>query len=187
VHVSNRFRRTRAGIEAKFGAAEAAALRRLFTELVDLLDDGDGDPAAASADPLERLFAESKERSRPDDPVLARLLPDAYADDEAASSEYRRLTEGDLRAGKVAAASAALASLQLADDGRVRLDGEGAQAWLSALNDLRLSLGTRFEVTEDLHEEVERMPSDDPRLPGLSAYLWLGWLQETLVQAVAGW
>ena len=158
----------------------------MLTELVSLLDDTGG--AARSDDPLERLMADSDtSRERPDDPVLARLLPDAYDDDEAAA-EYRRLTEGDLRAGKVAAARTALGTLQGAGAGeKLLLDDEQAQAWLSAINDLRLSLGTRYEVTEDTYDEMESMAADDPRLAPLSAYLWLGALEETLVHALADW
>ena len=183
--MNNRFRRTRAGVEVRFGTVEAAALTRLLTELVSLLDDTGG--AARSDDPLEALMAGADtERERPDDPVLARLLPDAYDDGEAAA-EYRRLTEGDLRAGKVAAARTALATLEMAAGQKLLLDDEQAQAWLSAINDLRLSLGTRYEVTEDTYDEMDSMAADDPRLPPLSAYLWLGALEETLVHALADW
>lgn len=178
----SRFRRGRHGIEARLRPGEMAVLAGLLEQLVDVLDDS-GD---ATGDELERIVGAGP-RARPDDPVLARLLPDAYADDEEAAGEYRRLTEGDLRAGKVTAARRVLAGLQASGDGHLRLDDEDAEAWLSALNDLRLSLGTRLDVTEDTYAEVERMAPDDPRRPALTAYMWLGWLQETLVQAVAGW
>jgi len=79
----------------------------------------------------------------PADPILARLLPDAYADDPDASSEFRRYTELSLRSGKVAAAQTVLETLP-ADGGRIRLSEPDAQAWLRALNDVRLALGSSW-------------------------------------------
>ena len=61
----------------------------------------------------------------------------------------------------------------------MRLSRDQADAWLGALNDLRLVLGTRLEVTEDL--DADDLAEDDPRLPGLEIYGWLGWLQESLL------
>ena len=69
--------------------------------------------------------------------------------------------------------------------GRVRLSGPEAQAWLRALNDVRLALGVRLEVTEDFDELVARMSPDDPRLAYADMYHWLGYLQETLVGALS--
>ncbi|MGH3919863.1 MAG: DUF2017 family protein, partial [Pseudonocardiaceae bacterium] len=67
--------------------------------------------------------------------------------------------------------------------GRVRLSDEQAQAWLAALNDVRLALGTVLDVTEDMPDELA---PDDPRAPHLGVYHWLTWVQESLIQAVSG-
>ncbi len=172
------FRRTRAGIELRLRPGESAVLESLLAELVTMLAEEE------PTDPLEAMVGSSGPRPSPDDPVLARLLPDAYDDPEAAA-EYRGLMESELRAGKAGAARTVLAALERAGDGHVVLDDdEHVQAWLGALNDLRLALGTRYEVAEDTYELVDRLPPDDPRLPGLTAYLWLGWLQETLLEAL---
>ena len=64
-----------------------------------------------------------------------------------------------------------------------RLTKEEAEAWLTALNDLRLVLGTRLGVRED--ELLERLDPADPRAPGLGLYAYLSWLQEQLVEALA--
>lgn len=179
----NGFRRTRAGVQVSLAGPECALLRQVFAELVDLL----GEPAIAEPgdDPLERLLGiPSRDRDRPQDPALARLLPDAYADDRQAG-EYRRLTEGDLRAAKVHALRTALGTLPASGGLRAHLTEPVAEAWLSALNDARLTLGVRYEVDEDVADVLAGLPRTDPRVPGLSVYLWLGALQETLVAAVA--
>jgi hypothetical protein len=180
-----RFKRARhGGYECRFDRTEMVVLRRLLDELLALLD---ADEAAdASGDPLERMVRIAAEAHPPADPVLARLLPDAYPDDPEAATEFRRYTEPSLRSTKAQAARRVLADLASAKvEGRVRLDDPGAQAWLSALTDLRLALGTRLEVTEESYEELERMRGDDPRAATYAAYGWLGWLQETLVRALS--
>ncbi|CAM5733538.1 hypothetical protein SALBM311S_03004 [Streptomyces alboniger] len=57
-----------------------------------------------------------------------------------------------------------------------------SQQWLSSLNDLRLAIGSRLEISdEDDGDLLYHLPDDDPRKPMVMAYLWLGGLQETLV------
>jgi hypothetical protein len=116
----------------------------------------------------------------PEDPVLARLLPDAYTDDGERAAEFRRYTEDELRAAKRAAADAVLGSLP-ENGGRVVLDEALTDAWLGAINDIRLALGTRLEVTEDSYKELEGMDPTTRRARELTVFLWLGYLQETLV------
>ena len=59
-----------------------------------------------------------------------------------------------------------------------------ALAWLGALNDLRLTLGTRLEVREDSHDDLLQLASDDPRRSLYLVYDWLTYHQEKLVQAL---
>ena len=172
-----RFKKQRGGVRADLDPVEVDVLSAVCSDLLVLL----GEQDAADADPLAALVGLSDgPAERPEDPALARLLPDAYGDDDAAATEFRRYTEGDLRAGKRANASAVLASLSPLTDrgGRLLLDRDQADAWLGCLNDLRLVLGTRLEVTE----ETELDPDDDgPRGQALQVYAWLGWLQESLL------
>ncbi len=116
--------------------------------------------------------------------MLARLLPDAYRDDPEASGEFRRYTERDLRAGKVAAARTVLDTLPPAG-GRVRLTEPESQAWLRALNDVRLALGTRLGVTEGFDEEAAEISAEDPRSAYIWIYQWLAYLQDSLVTALS--
>lgn len=85
------------------------------------------------------------------DPVLRRLLPDAFLDDAVASEEFRRLTGDSVRGRKVTAIDSTLSDLALLQrqDGGVVLEVERARAWLTALNDARLALGTRLALGED--------------------------------------
>ncbi|MGV9312505.1 DUF2017 domain-containing protein [Streptomyces sp. NPDC003691] len=116
------------------------------------------------------------------------------SDDErrAASAEFRRFTENDLRAGKRANALALVRALDGLEAGGgsvsvLKLTPDESRQWLGALNDLRLTIGARLEVSEeddaagDQGGGLYHLPDGDPRKPMVMAYLWLGVLQETLV------
>jgi len=175
---------------------EISIIRSLAVQLLELIGPGPGEDA--SDDPLAELFAEGPSEP-PKDPVLKRLFPDAYSDPEgtpgpkeaeeqqAYSAEFRRFTENDLRAAKRESALAVIRSLDAltpAGDGGaiLKLSAEESRQWLGALNDLRLAIGSRLEITdEDDTDLLYRLPDEDPRKPMVMAYLWLGGLQETLV------
>jgi Domain of unknown function (DUF2017) len=184
--------------------AEVALLISLISQVRELLDDPAGSTAGPEADPvtddpvdeadaLEALFeASSGPVPPPADPVLRRLLPDGYRNDDVAAEEFRRLTESGLRAAKRSALSRVADDL-LADDHatreggvRIDLDDEAVNAWLPALTDLRLVLGTRLDITEDRDEERESLVIGSPRFVELAAYDWLTWLQDAMVRAVTG-
>jgi hypothetical protein len=71
-----------------------------------------------------------------------------------------------------------------ASDGDVALDFDNAQAWLGGLNDVRLALGVRLKVDQNSHENLELLAPDDPMRAVYAVYTWLGWLQETLIEAL---
>jgi hypothetical protein len=114
-----------------------------------------------------------------DDPSVRRLFPPGYADDPELEAEYRRLVRGDLLAQK----REALRTVEETVDAE-RLSEEQLTEWLGALNDLRLVLGTRLDVTEDMYEEG--FPEKDPRAPAFAVYGYLGWLEEQVVESLAG-
>jgi hypothetical protein len=176
---------------------EISIIRSLAVQLLELIGPGPGEDA--SADPLAELFAEGPSEP-PADPVLRRLFPDAYSDPEQApaspqdaeerraySAEFRRFTENDLRAGKRESALVVIRTLDsLSSEGEggaiLKLTAEESRQWLGALNDLRLAIGSRLDITdEDDSDVLYRLPDEDPRKPMVMAYLWLGGLQETLV------
>jgi hypothetical protein len=115
--------------------------------------------------------------SAPDDPSLKRLFPPAY-DDSRRDAEYRRLMEDELTDGHRQAFD-----VMEATAGREKLSAAEAEAWLLALTDLRLVLGTRLDVAEDTF--AEGLDLSDPRAPELAVYGYLSWLQEMLVAAVS--
>jgi hypothetical protein len=121
--------------------------------------------------------------SPPEDEVLRRLLPNAYAD-EVDASEFRRYTESTLRGKKQAHAMSMRMYLKSADDGIVDLDHDSANAWLGAINDIRLALGVRLNVQENTSEFLELLSPDDPLRGVYAVYTWLGWLQESLLSAL---
>ena len=173
-----RFRRKKDLVVADVDRVEAEILTTIIKDLLELLGDAQ---APTTEDPLAALVGlPVGPVERPEDPALARLLPDAYGDDEQAATDFRRYTEADLRAGKRAHAAVVLATLApyLGRGGKVPLDRAQADAWLLCLNDLRLVLGTRLEVTEDTELEPD---VDDPHAQALMIYGWLGWLQESLL------
>jgi hypothetical protein len=138
------------------------------------------DEDAGDSDPLAAVVGMSQTPvGMPDDPVLLRLLPDAYGDAEQAA-EFRRLTDSELRVRKTAAIDRMLADIAAGESIELDLD-EGVGMWLQALNDVRLLLGTRLDVTEDWTETAADLLQDDPRVPLYAFYDWLSALQETLV------
>jgi Domain of unknown function (DUF2017) len=122
---------------------------------------------------LERLLDE-----QPDDPDLKRLFPPAYAEDEEAEAEYRRLMAGELLDGR----RAALRTFAETLDADVLTAAE-LESWLRALNDLRLFLGTRLDVTEE--DLVQPFDPRDPRAEERALYAYLSWLQESVVEALS--
>jgi len=181
-------------VRAWLAAPEASLLRSLVGQVLTLIaPDGDG-PRTASWNNVADLEAQldsppgkqgpAEELSTPDDPVLARLLPDGYRDDPDAAGEFRKYTEPGLRSAKQQAALQMLDSLPDAG-GRIQLTQEQAQAWLKALNDVRLALGVRLDVTEDFEQQWGKLKRDDPQWAAYEVYAWLGAVQESLVQALA--
>ena len=176
---------------ATFTAFEADLLRSLAGQLIELLRN-ESATAAVQGDPLERLLDFSGPTTEPEDPVLARLFPTAYPDDQEAAEDFRRFTESGLRDGKAGAAAAIIDALEEAglttepEDGTfidVELDEEAAMTWMRSFTDMRLAIATRLEVEEGDEDFWHSLPEDDPRAQVHDIYDWLGYLQETLVHA----
>lgn len=164
---------------------EAHILINLAEQLLELLGEGDFFHHYDSNDPLAQLLAMPSEISAPEDPVLLRLLPNAYADPEAAL-DFRRFTEPQLRGAKQRNLRLMREQLSiLVDEGHggliENIDGE---LWLKALNDLRIALSIRLAVDEKSFEKYELMPDEDPQKSLFAVYFWLGWLQENLLAVI---
>jgi Domain of unknown function (DUF2017) len=112
----------------------------------------------------------------PEDPSLRRLRPSAYEDDNEADDEFRRLMQSELEAGRREALGVLAET-----SARERLTAEELDAWLRALTDLRLALGTRLGVTEETY--AKDIDPRDPAAYELSVFVYLSWLQEQAVEA----
>jgi hypothetical protein len=175
------FRPAPGGAVAFFEQPQAGVIRSLVGQVAELVS-ADAE-AGGEAGNLEAELGLSSHAKAPDDPVLARLLPDAYSDDSEAAAEFRRYTEETLRSGKVASAQIVLASLP-PGGGEVRLTEPECQQWLRALNDVRLALSVRLGITDEDDDLTEHFEVDDPRSAYVWVYQWLAYLQDSLLDAL---
>jgi len=186
-----KFARRRGVISTQLSGYEVELLTSLVTQLVELVSEGEPDQYAAPTqgeDPFERLVrdlqADPDAPEVSDDPVLRRLFPNAYPHDEAASADFRRFTERDLRGKKVDDAQVVLRDLARTAGGAqdLRIDPADAQAWLRTLTGVRIAVATRLGITDaESAEELNQLPEEDPRSYMMSVYEWLGFAQETLL------
>lgn len=156
-------RSRRGGFELRIPPDERDLLRGLAPQMRDAMTKP-GATGASGDDP---------------DPAVERLFPVAYPEDVDRQTEYRLLVHDELMESHLAA----LAVLEETADAD-RLDEDQLSAWMRAVNEVRLVLGTRLEVTE---ERVER-PSyrNDPRAPAFAVYDYLTYLQGEIIDALSG-
>ncbi|GAA3592455.1 hypothetical protein GCM10022223_03890 [Kineosporia mesophila] len=184
------FKHSRAGVQVNLDDQEREILVHLLGQLDELLDDG---RPAGEVDPLEALVGmrgttDETPPATPDDPALARLLPDGNRDDPEASAEYRRLTEYGLRSRKRSGARTAAGALNR--PAPVVLSSEEALSLMKALTDVRLVLGERLELktdedAESLHQRLWAGDEAESWMATASIYEVLTAWQEHLVVAVS--
>jgi hypothetical protein len=143
-------RRTRKGVEIGLRSDERELVKNLVPQLRELLVGGE-------------------------DPTLRRLFPTAYPDDERRDQEYRSLVGDSLLEGRLAA----LDLLESTIDEHL-ITNEQLGTWMGAINDLRLVLGTRLDVSETDHD----IDPDDPDAVARVVYQYLGLLLEEIVAAM---
>lgn len=164
---------------------EAALLKNLVGSMIGLLDERE---SSSPPDELEQITGmKTGNTERPDNTTLQRLLPDFSKPDDGASESaeslnaaLRSLHEPEIIEAKRAAAQQLLATVP-DDGGRFELTEEAANAWIAAVNDIRLALGTMLDVRPD---GPDRLPDDHPLAPHFDVYQWLTVLQEYLVLAL---
>ena len=165
---------------AEFSESEREVLINLVEQIIELLGERTDNHVD---DPLAAMVGITTHDTPPEDEVLLRLLPNAYAD-QVDAAEFRRYTESTLRGKKYAHSMSMRITLKSSVDGIIEVDHDGANDWLGAMNDIRLALGVRLKVEQNSHEELELLAPDDPMRGVYAVYSWLGWLQESLIVAL---
>ena len=188
-------------IAITFASQEAHVLMNLTEQIIELLSEEDGGTHLSkehTVDDLMRMVGISTNDAPPIDPVLLRLLPNAYKDVEKAA-EFRRYTEHGLREKKRANAVLIREALLPQDEDwdndspldvahtTCVIEGDDGMAWLSAMNDIRLALAVRLDIggerdAKPQHEKYELMVESDPMKAVYAVYSWIGWLQESLLK-----
>ncbi|MEY8015235.1 DUF2017 domain-containing protein [Mycobacterium servetii] len=169
---------------------EAELLRNLVSAMIGLLDERE---SSAPADELEEITGMKTGNSEPPhDPTLRRLLPDFYradAEDEPSpevpedlNAALRSLHEPEIIDAKRVAAQQLLKTIP-ARAGKFELTEDEANAWVSAVNDIRLTLGVMLDIGP---QGPDRLPPDHPLASHFDVYQWLTVLQEYLVLVLMG-
>ncbi|MGH2596703.1 MAG: DUF2017 family protein [Actinomycetota bacterium] len=155
--------------------ARGGPIRRTRRGDFDLrLEPGERDVLRGLPDQLRQLIENEDPTS---DPAMARLYPPAYLDDPIRNLEYERLAGDDLTSQRLASIDAMESTIDAE-----RLTEEQLLSWLGVLNDLRLVLGTRLEITEDMTEDD--FSPDDPRTSSFALYAYLTWLVDAIVRTL---
>jgi hypothetical protein len=185
-----RFRRRGELIITHLDEYEVNLLTALIGQLIELVQPPEPPRSAAKPDDPLAALAEELESTPvepPEDPALRRLFPEAYAGDQTAAADFRRFTGHELRAGKVSDAEVVLERLARTEQGShdLKIPFEEVDAWLRTLTALRLTVGTRLGITDAASaDELAHLSDDDPRAFMASVYDWLGFAQETMVEAL---
>jgi hypothetical protein len=111
-----------------------------------------------------------------DDPAVRRLFPPAYPDDPERDAGYQVLTRDELLEHRLAALDTVEQTLEGGP-----LDEATMTAWLGTLNSMRLVLGTRLDVDE----ELPSLDESDPLARAYAVYEYLGWLLSQVVDALS--
>ena len=181
------FKRVGDGFEAHLEEFEVALLSSLAEQLRELLG-GEVEAEPRPLDAFERLVADQLGRVELDhtDPLIERLFPAAYADTSRAD-EFRRYTEEEARRARVAHAAVVLDDLAATREGSepLRVGPEHVDDWLKTVNALRLSLSVRLGIVDEASlDALERLPARDPRTQLMDLYDWLGFVLESLLEAL---
>ena len=132
---------------------------------------------------LSRLMAELRaviEQEPQGDPVTDRLFPAAYEESEDQAA-YQDLVGDQLRTEKLEGIRA-VESVLGPGPLDVSVPASEIATWLPVFTDLRLAIGARLEVDESKMESS--IDPDDPDAAPMSILHWLGWMQESLLDAL---
>lgn len=178
-------------------------LKNLVGAMIGMLDER---ATSSPSDELEEITGiKTGNAQRPEEPTMHRLLPDFHKPDgpdgldsevfsdpfanpsvldtaDSLNAALRSLHEPGIIDAKRVAAQRLLDTVP-DNGGRLELTEDGANAWIVAVNDLRLTLGVLLDVGP---QGPERLPADHPLGAHFDVYQWLTVLQEYLVLALMG-
>jgi hypothetical protein len=175
-------------------AHEAALLKNLVSGMIGLLDERE---SSSPSDELEEITGiKTGNTEPPGDPPLRRLLPDFHKPDDvddrldldasdSLNAALRSLHEPEIIEAKRVAGQQLLDTLP-ENGGRFELTEEGANAWIAAVNDIRLTLGVMLDIGPEGPGGADRLPADHPLAAHFDVYQWLTVLQEYLVLVLMG-
>ncbi len=197
--MAKQFKRTRHGLTAHLEQEERELLERLFGDVARLLV-GEEEPSATPdwvaelglGDLALHGVGSQEALALPQDPAVARLLPDGRRGDPVGSAEFRRFTEHGLRNRKragLATAQQALASWAANPGAKQHLTLDQARAWTTALTDVRLVLAERMGIRTDedaqaLHERQDEADVMEPASWLAAVYDFTTWIQESLTEVL---
>jgi hypothetical protein len=118
----------------------------------------------------------------PTDPVMERLFPRAYEGDEDQEA-YRELIGAELASAKKKALRSLRDGIGESGEVDVPLSQQQADDWLAAINDIRLAIGVRLNVDEE--KMSGELDPDDRQTPVMALLHWLGWVQESILDAIS--
>jgi hypothetical protein len=136
---------------------------------------------------FRRLVAEMrtlmKAPDTPGDSIKERLFPDAYLDPDDEQA-FREMVHDDLEKVKLEAIETVARTIIDGKEVDALIPSDAINAWLTLLTDMRLAIGTRLGVDEDVMSSEPNL--DDPDAPALAILHWLGWMQEMILEELTG-
>ncbi len=126
---------------------------------------------------LTVLTSQARHLILKDDPATKRLFPPAHMEGGKYEDEYREMAGNELKVSH-------LDALNLLESTATKdyISREELERWLSAVEILRLLLGTKLAITEDMDYDSSDVMED----PQMALYHYLTWLQDKMVIALMG-
>ncbi|HNP57704.1 MAG TPA: DUF2017 domain-containing protein [Gordonia sp. (in: high G+C Gram-positive bacteria)] len=174
-------------LSARCSEHESELLHSIVSSMRELLVERSG---SAPVDELAAITGiRSGHSTAPRDATLGRLLPDFHRPDQDEelgcdtvsgdlNGALRSINEPLIIDDKLAAAQCLLDTVPVGG-GEITLTAAQAEQWLTAINDVRLSLGAMLGIDEDTPEELD---PDHPYAAHLHVYRWLTEQQWILVE-----
>jgi len=125
---------------------------------------------------IQNLVLDLRELLTTDSPMLQRLFPPPYGENEERNQGYSALAGSELVERKFSSLDCVTNSISAED-----LSEEEVESWMRSINDIRLVLGTVLNLSED-----QAFDASDEATQGLyDTYEYLGMLLERIVRSLS--